>query len=287
MRGPSGEGDVGWRRPPVTDAHEAAVTGDAAAGGAPDQAPVSRRDAPRDEVPGGEVAPGSRGALLGRLYDGIEVLRERTGGARVLSRCTSRDGWPEHGIYLLFEPGELRGDGVTPRVTAVGSHGLEEGSPVLLWTRLAQHRGAVAGPKPGAGNHRRSPLRRHLGRALIASDERFAAAAGSWGEGRTATRAMRDAEVELEREVSRRIGAMTVLWLAVPDRRERASLVAGLIGTLSERGVPALDPPSPGWLGHHAPEPAVHTSGLWHVTHTDHGVDESAVAGFLHRLGAA
>lgn len=230
---------------------------------------------------------GSRAAVLDRLYAGVDVLRRRTGGPRLLGRCSSRDGWPEHGVYLLFEPGEVRGDGVTPRITAVGSHGLAEGSPVLLWTRLAQHRGSVAGPKPGAGNHRRSPLRARIGAAVLASDERFATAADSWGQGENATRSVREQEAELEREVSRRIGAMPLLWLAVPDRRDRAAMVAGMIGTLSERGGPAVDPPSVAWLGWHAPEPAVRTAGVWHVTHTDHGVDEEAVARFLHHLGTS
>jgi hypothetical protein len=229
----------------------------------------------------------SRAALLDRLYAGLGVLRRRTGGPRLLSRCSSRDGWPEHGVYLLFEPGEVRGDRVTPRVTVVGSHGLEEGSPVLLWTRLAQHRGSVAGPNPGAGNHRRSALRSRLGAALLASDERFASAADSWGQGENATRSVRSAEAELEREVSRRIGAMPLLWLAVADRAERIALVTGLIGTLSERGTTPVDPPTTAWLGRHAPDEAVRSSGLWHVTHTEHGVDAAAVARFLHHLGAS
>lgn len=229
----------------------------------------------------------SRVAALERFYAAVDELRRRLGGPRLLGQCTSRDGWPQHGVYLLFEPGEVRGDGVTPRVTAVGSHGLEEGSPVLLWTRLAQHRGAVAGPRPGAGNHRRSPLRTRIGAALLASDERFASAAGSWGQGEQATRAVRDAEAELEREVSRYISAMPLLWLAVPDRRERAAMVRGLIGTLSERGVPSVDPPSAAWLGRSHPEAAVQDSGLWHVADVDAGVDEEAVTCFLHHLGSS
>lgn len=228
-----------------------------------------------------------RAELLDRLYAGLDVLRRRTGGPRLLSRCSSRDGWPEHGIYLLFEPEEVRGDRVTPRVTAVGSHGLEEGSPVLLWTRLAQHRGSVAGPNPGAGNHRRSSLRSHIGAALLAGDDRFAAAADSWGQGPNASRSVRNAEAELEREVSYRIGAMPLLWLAVPDRRERAAVVAGLIGTLSARGGSPVDPPTTAWLGRRSPEEAVRTSGLWHVTNTDRGIDEAAVARFLHHLGSS
>lgn len=233
-----------------------------------------------------EPAP-TRAALLDRCYEAIEAVRVRVGGARQLSRCSSRDGWPDHGMFLLFEAGEYRGDGATPRVTYVGSHGLEEGSPVLLWTRLAQHRGAVAGPNPGAGNHRRSALRAWIGAALLASDPRWSAAAATWGSVATASRAVRAAEAELEREVSRRIGALPLLWLEVPDRLERAAMVTGLIGTLSERGEEPVDPPSSTWLGRHAPDEALRASGLWHVEHTDSRADPAAVAALLRHAGAS
>jgi len=227
----------------------------------------------------------SRADLLDRCYAAIEVVRARVGGPRLLSQTSSRAGWPEHGVFLLFEEGEHRSDGVTPRVTFVGSHGLEEGSPVLLWTRLAQHRGSVAGPNPGAGNHRRSGLRRLLGAALLAGDDRWSAAAATWGSGDTASRTVRTAEADLEREVSRRIGAMPMLWVEVPDRRQRAAMVAGLIATLSERVDEPVDPSSASWLGRSAPEEAVRASGLWHVEHTDARADPAAVAAFLAHAG--
>ncbi len=228
----------------------------------------------------------SRAELLDRCYAAIEVISARVGGPRLLSEASARAGWPDHGVFLLFEEGELRIDGVTPRVTFVGSHGLEEGSPVLLWTRLAQHRGAVAGPNPGAGNHRRSALRRLLGAALLARDDRWSPAAATWGSGATASREVRAAEAELEREVSRRIGAMPLLWLEVPDRQQRARMVAGLIATFAERAVDPVDPPSAAWLGRSAPEAAVRASGLWHVEHTDASADPAAVAAFLAHAGA-
>ncbi|TVP69126.1 MAG: hypothetical protein EA340_07710 [Nitriliruptor sp.] len=229
--------------------------------------------------------PRSRAELLDRCYAAIEVVRARVGGPRLLSQTSSRAGWPDHGVFLLFEEGERRSDGVTPRVTFVGSHGLEEGSPVLLWTRLAQHRGSVAGPNPGAGNHRRSELRRLLGAALLASDDRWSSAAATWGSGDTASRAVRMAEAELEREVSRRIGDMPLLWVEVADRQQRAAMVAGLIATLSERPDEPVDPPSATWLGRCAPEAAVRASGLWHVEHADAGPDPAAVASFRAHAG--
>ena len=227
----------------------------------------------------------SRAELLDRCYAAIEAVRTRVGGPRLLNQASSRAGWPEHGIFLLFEEGEHRSDGVTPRVTFVGSHGLEEGSPVLLWTRLAQHRGSIAGPNPGAGNHRRSELRRMLGAALLTEDERWSSAAPTWGSGATASRAVRTAEAELEREVSRRIGVMPLLWVEVPDRHQRAAMVAGLIATFAEQADAPVDPPSATWLGRSAPEAAVRASGLWHVDHTDAGPDPAAVAAFLAHAG--
>ena len=227
----------------------------------------------------------SRAELLDRWYAAIEVVRTRLGGPRLLSHASSRAGWPDHGVFLLFEEGEHRRDGLTPRVTFVGSHGLEEGSPVLLWTRLAQHRGAIAGPNPGAGNHRRSELRWLVGTALLASADRWSAAAATWGRGATVARGVRTAEAELEREVSRRIGAMPLLWIEVPDRQQRAAMVAGLIATLSERAEEAVDPPSATWLGRSAPEEAVRASGLWHVAHTDASADPAAVAAFVSHAG--
>ncbi len=229
--------------------------------------------------------PTSRAELLDRCYAAIEVIRARVGGPRLLSQASSRAGWPEHGVFLLFEEGEHRSDGATPRVTFVGSHGLEVGSPVLLWTRLAQHRGSVAGPNPGAGNHRRSELRRLLGAALLASDERWSAAAATWGSGDTASRMVRTAEADLEREVSRRIGAMPLLWLEVVDRQQRAAMVAGLIATLSERADEPVDPPSATWLGRSAPEESVRACGLWHVEHTAERADPAAVAVFVAHAG--
>jgi hypothetical protein len=44
----------------------------------------------------------------------------------------------------------------------VGTHALTATSQVTLWGRLRQHRGHLAGPHPGGGNHRASVFRRHV-----------------------------------------------------------------------------------------------------------------------------
>jgi hypothetical protein len=171
-------------------------------------------------------------------------------------------------VYLFFEPGEHREDGVTPRVARVGTHALTETSRTRLWTRLAQHRGAVGGSNPGGGNHRASVFRLHVGTALIARDG-LPEAAASWGRTAGTSGATRRDEAALERAVSRYIGTMPLLWLDVPDRADRARLEAGLIALLSNAGGDPVDPPSEGWLGHHADRDAIRRSGLWNVNHVD------------------
>jgi hypothetical protein len=91
----------------------------------------------------------SRRGALDEVYEAIETSRVLHGGLRRLSEVTARSGWPTHGIYLFFEEGEVREDGLTPRVTRVGTHALTSTSRTTLWNRLSQHRGSVGGANPG------------------------------------------------------------------------------------------------------------------------------------------
>jgi hypothetical protein len=131
-----------------------------------------------------------RREALDELYAAIDELRRRLGGARRLADSTARSGWPDHGVYLFFEPGEHREDGDAPRVTRVGTHALTATSRTRLWNRLAQHRGSIGGSNPGGGNHRGSVFRLHVGTALIARDG-WPEAARSWGRGSSASREVR------------------------------------------------------------------------------------------------
>jgi hypothetical protein len=86
------------------------------------------------------------------FYDLLDDLEQSLGGARVLSQCDGRMGWPQRGVYLFREPGENRSDtGLGPRIVRVGTHALKTGSGTKLWTRLSQHRGQA---RSGGGNHR-------------------------------------------------------------------------------------------------------------------------------------
>jgi hypothetical protein len=210
------------------------------------------------------------------LYAAVEELRRRLGGGRRLAESAARSGWPDHGVYLFFEPGEFREDGAMPRVTRVGTHALTATSRTKLWTRLSQHRGSVGGRNPGGGNHRGSVFRLHVGTALIARDG-WPEAAASWGRGSSASRAVRDLEAQLERAVSRYIGQMPVLWLEVPDREARGALERGLIAVLSNAGRAPVDPASDLWLGRYAGRDAIRRSGLWNVDHVDEEPSEAVI----------
>ena len=210
----------------------------------------------------------TRRQALDDFYSLLSDLRQKQGGYRFLRTADGRMGWPQQGVYFFFEPGEVREDGTTLRVTRVGTHALIETSRTTLWDRLRQHRGNVGGRNPGGGNHRGSIFRLHVGTALISRDG-WPEAAATWGDGSSAPREVRAREVALERAASEYIGAMPFLWLGVQDRNARASLELGAISLLSNLDREPVDPPSPAWLGHHADREAVKRSGLWNVQHVD------------------
>jgi hypothetical protein len=105
-----------------------------------------------------------------------------------------------------------------------------------------------------------------VGFAIINRDG-YPEAAATWSAGSSAPRAIRELELQLERGVSRYIGAMQVLVLPVPDWEQRASIERGCIALLSNFGREPVDLPSAGWLGQHARHPAIKRSGLWNVNH--------------------
>jgi hypothetical protein len=227
-----------------------------------------------------------RAEHLERLYRAIGRLRDDVGGVRTLAAVDGRSGWPTHGVYLFFEPGEWREDGRTPRVTRVGTHALTATSRTTLWQRLAQHRGSVGGRNPGGGNHRGSVFRYHIGSALIVRDG-WSGAAETWGRGSHASAEVRAREVELERAVSRYIRAMPLLWLEVPDRNDRRVIEQDLIALLSNADWNPLDPAADLWLGRHAAHPAIRRSGLWNVHHVDARFDGACLDRFVERVGGS
>jgi hypothetical protein len=209
---------------------------------------------------------------LETFYSILAALAGKLGGARKFVSCSGRLCWPQRGVYFIMEEGENRSDtGKGPRIVRVGTHALKGGSGTKLWTRLSQHRGQT---NTGGGNHRGSIFRLIVGTAVMAQRGYDCP---TWGKGNTTTAAIRADELTLEREVSRVIGAMPFLWLAVDDEPRAESLRGYIerntIALLSNFDRKPLDPPSAGWLGHHCNRERVQKSGLWNSNHVDERYD--------------
>ena len=218
---------------------------------------------------------------LKRFYDILGALEHRIGGPRRLMDCSGRMDWPCRGVYFFREMGEDRSDsGSGPRIVRVGTHALRPSSGTRLWTRLSQHKGQA---RSGGGNHRGSVFRKHVGAALI---EKGGHAAATWGKGSSAPREVRMEELDIERLVSREIGAMPFLWLAVDDApgsdSRRGHVERNSIALLSNCTGEPIDPSSPNWLGRHCNQERVRRSGLWNVRHVDEGYNPA----FLDTLSA-
>ena len=164
----------------------------------------------------------ARQAHLDEFYRLLNRIAVGEDGPRRLAECTGRDGWPRSGVYFFFEDGETRVDG-TSRVVRVGTHALRPTSgKTRLWSRLRQHRGRIGGRNPGGGNHRASIFRGHVGTALIRRDSLPDGLLKSWVSSHRNPE-WAQAEDQLEREVSRYIGSMPFLWLAVPTKPDGSS----------------------------------------------------------------
>ncbi len=216
---------------------------------------------------------------LQRFYRTLDTLKERLGGSRMLSECNGRLSWPQRGVYFFMEDGEERSDtGTGLRIVRVGTHALTQRSRTKLWNRLSQHRGQKIS---GGGNHRGSIFRLIVGTALMAGDEQQFP---TWGRGSTGTPSIRAGETLLECRVSKVVGAMPVLWLAVDDDPGKASLRGDIernsIALLSNYRKPRLDAASQSWLGHSCNRERVRGSGLWNSNHVDEQYDPT----FLDRL---
>jgi len=214
-----------------------------------------------------------------RFYSILNQLENAIGGARALADCHGRMKWPARGVYFFREGSENRSDtGEGPREVRVGTHALKAGGSTMLWGRLSTHRGQV---RSGGGNHRGSIFRLIVGTALIALDgHKFP----TWGEGRSAAKDTKAAEIELERAVSEIIRAMPFIWLSVDDEPGPASMRGKIernaIALLSNFNKPPLDPPLLHWLGRHCDRDRVRASGLWNQNH----IDESYNPAFLDDL---
>lgn len=228
-------------------------------------------------TPLGTLSLGSRLSLLGRLNGEFElrsmakrffglmqqVWAAQSGGRRIDS-TSGRQAWPSRGVYFILDSyGVDRGR--LPRIVRVGTHAVSQGSKTTLWHRLSTHRGTTL----GAGSHRSSIFRLHVGRAWTRCAE-TEIWPESWGQGQTAPLEVRQGEERLEQQVSKLIGAMSVIWLDVGDEpgpeSERAYLERNAIGLISRLGLlrSAIEPD---WLGHFSADWRIAVSGLWNLNH--------------------
>ena len=204
-----------------------------------------------------------------RFYRLLAQLERKLGGARRLLACTGRMAWPRRGVYFFMEPGEARADsGSGPRIVRVGTHALKPGAGTRLWTRLHQHRGNAGA---GAGRHRGSVFRRHVGKALINRD---GVRCPSWDRHPgTAPPSVIRSERSLEMKVSQVIGTMPFVWLAVEDepgpKSRRGCIERNAIALLSNCGKDPIDPPSRSWLGFRCGHDRISPAGLWNSNHVD------------------
>jgi hypothetical protein len=106
----------------------------------------------------------------------------------------------------------------------------------------------------------------------------------TWGAGNNAPTDVRSRELALEREVSKAIGAMPFVWLAIEDEPSAGSLRGfverNAIALLSNFENEPLDPPSAGWLGHYCNRERVRKSGLWNQNHVNEAYDHAFLSRF-------
>jgi hypothetical protein len=217
-----------------------------------------------------------------RFYALLDRLEQRLSGTRTLATFSGYSDWPHRGLYLFFEPSEVRQEsGNGPKIVRVGTHAIIAGSRSTLRQRLRQHRGQAS----GGGNHRGSIFRLLVGQALITRGD--VAHCASWGvKGDTgkaclALNISRDAlaaaEAPVELAVTNYLSTMPFLWLDIDDppgpESLRGVIERNAIALLSNHNGPAVDPPSPSWLGHFSDRPQVRASGLWNQRHVEETYD--------------
>jgi hypothetical protein len=206
--------------------------------------------------------------LLDATYKIISRLVKKPGLRRLKDVIDGE--MPDSGVYLFFDARERRLKDIDQlRIVRVGTHGVASGSKASLRDRMRTHFGTVA----GEGNHRSSVFRLHIGRSLI--NAKLAAPIESWGT-LADDKGSLQAERALEQAVSRYLGELLVLFIAVPGEsqknNDRAYLEQNLIALLSNSRKP-LDPPSCDWLGLHSVKREIRKSGLWNVNHVDQRFD--------------
>jgi len=228
----------------------------------------------------------SRRSDLDRLYDLLDRLEDNVGGKQRLGDCTGYMDWPERGVYFFFADDETRNATDQLRLTRIGTHAVSTESGTSLWNRLRTHRGANSGTYEDGGNHRGSVFRKRVGEAMIERGD-LHDEYPHWGEGSSAGRDRRLAELKHERRVSEYVRDLPFLWVNVGDEpgpdSDRAYIERNAIALVSNYQKEPLDPRVEEWLGHDNPRGRIAESGLWNIDHVDKHYDPA----FLDRLAEA
>jgi hypothetical protein len=221
---------------------------------------------------------------LSQFYHLLSVLESLPDQGIRLSCLPGKKDLPFRGVYFFREREELWSEGV-PRVVRVGTHAIFAGAKSSLHSRLKTH----LGTQSGSGSHRGSIFRLHVGQALLNKEN---CTLPTWGNGSVAPLELRanpmarESEAILEKNVSSHIGAMTILWIDVPDEPSKTSMRAFIernaIALLSNHLSPVALA-SETWLGRYSARKEIRTSLLWNVKH----VDETYAPAFLDVLEQA
>jgi hypothetical protein len=203
-----------------------------------------------------------RRKAIARSYEMFAQLAEQMGLHKL--RDILAGELPKQGVYFFFDDRETTAFSTSvPRLVRIGTHGVSAGSVATLRNRLRTHLGTRA----GAGNHRASVFRLHVGRAIIERDlleKDFP----NWGKGQSAPKEITEQESPLEAKVSEYIGNLRVLFVPVLDAAGtgsmRATIERQFISMFTEN-LCAIEESSPTWLGRFSDKPSIRNSGLWNI----------------------
>ena len=204
----------------------------------------------------------SRRRAIVRSYDMFSQLAARIGLHKL--RDILAEDLPKQGVYFFFDDSEPTNFSTSiPRLVRIGTHGVSAGSTATLRNRLRTHLGTRA----GAGNHRASVFRLHVGRAIIERDL-LANDFPNWGKGQSAPKEITEQEAALEAKVSEYIGNLRVLFVPVLDTAGtgsmRATIERQFISMFTENLCP-IEESTPSWLGRFSDKPSIRDSGLWNI----------------------
>lgn len=205
--------------------------------------------------------PKRRGAIA-RSYEMFAYLAKNIGLHPL--RDILEQEIPKQGVYFFFDESEpTKFSATIPRLVRVGTHGVSAGSVATLRNRLRTH----LGTRSGAGNHRASVFRLHVGRAIIERDG-LHDDYPNWGKGQSAPKEITEREASLEAKVSQYIGNLRVLFIPVlgtPGTGSmRATIERQFISMFTEN-LCAIEESSRHWLGRFSEKPSIRDSGLWNV----------------------